>query len=160
METIEYTTFDKSNWGPGPWQHEPDKRQWLDEATGFPCLIVRSAGSGALCGYVGLPKDHPDFGKSYDDISDYEAHGGLTFAGSCRPNADESKHICHKADGDDHVWWLGFDCAHYGDISPAYEARSYHKGLASLADDHESYKDFDYVTKEVTVLAATLKTHK
>jgi hypothetical protein len=38
MDTIEYRTIDKSQWGPGPWQDEPDKKQWQDEATGLPCL--------------------------------------------------------------------------------------------------------------------------
>ena len=57
METIEYRTMDKSVWGPGPWQNEPDKRQWQDEATGLPCLIVRNS-MGALCGYVGVSEGH------------------------------------------------------------------------------------------------------
>ena len=46
METIDYRTVDKTTWGAGPWQDEPDKKQWRDE-TGFPCLIVRNNG-GAL----------------------------------------------------------------------------------------------------------------
>lgn len=53
METIEYRTADKSQWGEGPWTAEPDKRQWRDEATGLPCLIVRGP-HGAFCGYVGV----------------------------------------------------------------------------------------------------------
>lgn len=65
METREYRTVDKSAWGPGPWQDEPDKRQWQDEATGLPCLIVRNP-AGALCGYVGVSKEHPAFGLAAD----------------------------------------------------------------------------------------------
>lgn len=49
MQTISYTTKDKSTWGDGPWQHEPDKMQYEDPDTGLPCLIVRNA-VGALCG--------------------------------------------------------------------------------------------------------------
>ncbi len=48
---------DKSEWGPGPWQDEPDKAQWLDAGSRLPCLIVRGP-VGALCGYVGLPPGH------------------------------------------------------------------------------------------------------
>lgn len=64
MNTIEYTTIDKSTWGPGPWQDEPDKIQYVDEATGLPCLIVRNGKEiGALCGYVGVLPGHPLHGK-------------------------------------------------------------------------------------------------
>ena len=81
MKTIEYTYRDKSSWGDGPWQSEPDKIQWLDEATGLPCLIVRGP-VGALCGYVGVPEGHPHFEQKYDDV-DVRVHGGLTFASFC-----------------------------------------------------------------------------
>lgn len=66
MERAEPYTVDKSTWGPGPWQSEPDKLQWKDEATGLACLIVRSDVSGSLCGYVGVPSTHPAYGLSYD----------------------------------------------------------------------------------------------
>jgi hypothetical protein len=53
------------------------------------------------CGYVGVEKGHPWFKKSYDDLQDVHVHGGLTFSD-------------HR-DGDESIWWLGFDTAHYGD---------------------------------------------
>lgn len=104
MKTLEYRTVDKSSWGDGPWQSEPDKKQWRDEATGLPCLIVRNQ-FGALCGYAGVPKGHRLHGKTYgaekvfsctEDRSDdwhhsctvdshLEAHGGITFSSSCAP---------------------------------------------------------------------------
>ena len=34
MEHKTWATVDKSAWGDGPWQDEPDKEQWPDEATG------------------------------------------------------------------------------------------------------------------------------
>jgi hypothetical protein len=40
---LSWTTIDKSSWGNGPWQTEPDKAQWQDEETGLPCLAVRNA---------------------------------------------------------------------------------------------------------------------
>lgn len=105
MQTIEYRTVDKSGWSDGPWQSEPDKRQWQDEETGLPCLIVRGP-AGALCGYVGVSPEHPWHGKGYsacvspsrheDHEGDDEGyhynctpcgvvsvHGGLTFAKGC-----------------------------------------------------------------------------
>lgn len=65
MQRIEYRTIDKSQWGEGPWQDEPDKIQWQDEETGLPCLIVRGH-MGFLCGYVGVGPDHPGYGLNYD----------------------------------------------------------------------------------------------
>src|SRR4051812_44340660 len=112
MEYREYKTVDKSTWGPGDWQDEPDKVQWQDEATGLPCLIVRGP-SGALCGYVGVAEGHPLFAKEYSS-ADVEVHGGLTFADFCQQTTNEARHVCHvPAPGEpDHVWWFGFDCAH------------------------------------------------
>src|SRR5437764_13906827 len=45
--------------GPGPWDGEPDKLQWIDCGTGYDCLIVRAVHHGRLCRYVGLPPSHP-----------------------------------------------------------------------------------------------------
>ena len=64
METKEWSFMDKTEWGEGPWMREPDKRQFVDVATGLPCLIHRNH-SGALCGYVGVTEGHPLFGQSY-----------------------------------------------------------------------------------------------
>lgn len=150
METLEYKTVDKSDWGAGEWQAEPDKKQWQDTASGLPCLIVRGP-SGALCGYVGVSKEHTLYEKDYNE-ADVEVHGGLTFADHCQHSTDESKGICHKTDGDDHVWWLGFDCAHSGDVSPKYNSRrEYYMG-----DGYERYRTLSYVTRQVTELAAQL----
>lgn len=103
MQTKEYRTVDKSEWGRGEWQDEPDKVQWRDEATGLPCLIVRNHG-GAWCGYVGISEGHALYGKGYGDCVRPEAHpageevewhhectpggmlsahGGITFADFC-----------------------------------------------------------------------------
>jgi hypothetical protein len=162
METREYRTADKSEWGEGPWQTEPDKIQWQDEATGLPCLIVRNTRvTGALCGYVGVAEGHPDFAKGYNDV-EVEVHGGLTFAAFCTETDDESSHICHRpAPGEpDHVWWLGFDCSHSGDLSPAMEARYSKSALGSTRYGvgwEETYKTIPYVKAEVTRLAEQLR---
>jgi hypothetical protein len=154
METREYRTKDKSLWIRGEWDNEPDKVQFTDEDTGLPCLIVRGP-SGALCGYVGVAEGHPYFQKEYDAV-DVDVHGGLTFNGFCAPDADESKHICHvPSPGEpDHVWWLGFDCAHSGDICPSY-AKPYGGPLG--LSPHEQYRSFAYVKGEVRKLAQQIK---
>ncbi len=87
----EWRNKDKSDWGPGPWQTEPDKRQWVDAATGLPCMMIRGH-MGFWCGYVGVPEGHPLYGDGYDAAYDKgaTAHGGLTFAGPCHPH-DEAQ---------------------------------------------------------------------
>lgn len=147
METIEYRNADKSSWGDGPWQDEPDKKQWPDAATGLPCLAVRNSG-GAWCGYVGVPAGHPLHGKDYDHV-DVECHGGLTFAKGCGHSADPSVGICHvPSPGEpDDTWWFGFDCAHFGDKCPAYSNRWGAKDWA------ERYRTLRYVEREVAKLA-------
>lgn len=150
MKNLQWTTIDKSKWPAGEWNGEPDKMQFVDEATGLPCLIVRSPSGGHLCGYVGVPSSHPWHGKEYDnyDLIRPDVHGGLTFSEHCTPSADEGRGICHIVeDGeDDKVWWFGFDCAHLGDISPGYISM---RGN----DPMSSYKSIRYVELEVAALA-------
>ena len=143
-----YHTIDKSAWGDGPWQHEPDKIQ-LDLVHGFPALIKRNP-SGALCGYVGVERTHPAYGKHYDNV-DVDIHGGLTFAAACS-HGDEATSICHvPAPGTtDDIWWLGFDCAHAFDYSPAY-------GHHFTRLDDDVYRDVAYVTAEIERLALQLE---
>jgi hypothetical protein len=155
METIEYRTQDKSQWGTGEWQDEPDKKQWQDEETGYPCLVVRNQ-LGALCGYVGVPSGHPHFGQDYDK-PDVEVHGGLTFADACQPSNDESRGICHKVDVEDHVWWFGFDCAHSWDLVPGMAAYQQVSGLRGLHGGDEVYRNLGYVSREIKSLARQLK---
>lgn len=151
MKTLEWRTRDKTTWGPGSCCQEPDKRQWQDEATGLPCLIVRGP-VGALCGYVGVQAGSPLFGLGYDDCPiKQHPHGGLTFADSCQLGEAEDEGICHiPGEGEpDHVWWFGFDCAHGGDFYPGCPIKI--PGLASGV-----YRDFAYVEAEVRELAKQL----
>lgn len=193
MTTIEYRTVDKSQWGDGPWQSEPDKKQWTGES-GLPCLIVRGP-HGALNGYVGVPKGHPAYGEHYDSI-DVRAHGGLTYASHDKekptraawrrwrtralarrgeatqyPVGDAARLLSERAKeiedydafvawvtasnisngGDEDLYWLGFDCAHSGDMAPAYGRYRF----ARFEDD--AYRDIAYVTAEVESLAEQLQ---
>lgn len=149
----EYRTMDKSTWGTGPWRDEPDKAVWVDETTDLDCMVVRSGHSGALCGYVGVPGGHPDFGSDYDSVP-VEVHGGLTFADRCEVSDRTPEHgICHLAQPGrpEPVWWLGFDCSHAFDLSPARAAR---EGWPPLPT--EIYRDLAYLVREVARLASQL----
>lgn len=160
MKTMEWTTIDRKEWPAGPWDGEPDKVQWPDEATGLPCIAVRNPRCGNWCGYVGVAEGHPYFEKGYEEPS-VEVHGGLTFADACQPHGDEEgKGICHVAGtGEpDRVWWLGFDCAHSGDYSPqdAMYARDRPESYWRLFPEN-SYKTLAYVKSECAKLAEQLK---
>jgi len=116
-EVPQLTVVDKSDWGPGPWQSEPDRVEWIH--AGFACMLRRGPG-GQWCGYVGIPREHPFYGKEYGEIDDaVPFHGGLTYSAACNGE------ICHvpAAGMPADVWWLGGDFAHAGDLCPAYEAR-------------------------------------
>lgn len=157
METREYHNISeatKAGWGNGPWVREPDKRQWMDAETGYPCLILRVGSHGALCGYVGVSEGHPFFEKDYDEVhcmEDIDVHGGLTYADFCRSETEEAVSVCHVAGpGEPHrVWWLGFDCVHHCDLAPAHDAN--HRRTTNI------YRDMDYVTRQVEQLARQFK---
>ncbi len=142
---------------PGPWHHEPDKVQWIDQATNYACLAVRNP-SGAWCGYVGVPEGHPFYRQDYDNVPDVihnAAHGGLTFSDLCYEEAEEGHGICHipEPGHPDNVWWLGFDCAHLGDFVP---------GMPRMPSEwrrQETYKDLAYVQATCEQLAAQIKEH-
>jgi hypothetical protein len=164
----EWRWLDKAGWGEGPWADEPDKVQWVDEATGLDCLAVRNENFGSWCGYVGVSEHHPAFGKGYDDVDEYDSdagaqaisvHGGLTFAGLCmEPREGEPNHgICHVAypGRPDKVWWLGFDCAHAFDAMPASAAR-WGKVTLAASGRPDTYRTLDYVREECRALAGQL----
>jgi len=96
---------------------------------------------GIPCGYVGLPKGHPDYGKHYDDIDDsIEVHGGLTFSGYWEELQDQ-------------LWYLGFDCGHAQDLEI--------HPLASLSNRYIpryiSNKPAEYVEEQTKRLAEQLQ---
>lgn len=68
------------------------------EYKGFTCMVVIHQ-MGHRCGYVCIPKEHKYYKKHFDSIP-VMCHGGLTYG----------DHILSQDD-----FWIGFDCAHYGD---------------------------------------------
>ena len=167
MQTIEMHN-PKCDWVrelDGPWTDEPDKIQWPDADTGLPCLIVRQDAFGSLCGYVGVPPEHPFHECGYDDLYDLydvpSVHGGLTFSGSCQvdehgPIVETVGRVCHVPDpGEPHdVWWFGFDAAHYGDFSP-YRISPRYEGIFG-AGHMSTYRDVPYIKTECRYLARWL----
>jgi hypothetical protein len=140
--TSEQPTIDKSDWGEGPWQQEPDRVEF--QHAGLPCLMVRHPRHGNWCGYAAVPPGHPLHGKPYQDV-DLEAHGGLTYSDHCQGD------ICHTpAPGEpDDVYWFGFDCGHAMDLCPGHARYG--------ATFHwETYRPLGYVRSQVRKLARQL----
>jgi len=139
--------IDKSDWGPGPWQWEPD--DYYAEYYGFHCYASRHPSwRGNWCGYIEIPSDHRWYGDRYDEVRGaddgwVEVHGGLTYG---------DWGMKHVTDG----FVLGFDCGHGGDHKPALEARS--RGRAGIKPDifepiPDSYRTLHYVLNELKGLA-------
>lgn len=132
----------------------------------------------AWCGYVGVPEHHPHFGLSYSDQVErldwqsipvngqspislliaasrpsennisldilYDAPGGLTWAADHKPG--EYK---------DGLWWFGFDCSHYNDLSPKAVFASF-SGYPHTLSPGRTYKDFNFVRRACFSLASQL----
>lgn len=129
---------DRTNWPSGSWDNEPDLFEW--EIYGMPCFVKRN-NFGSWCGYVGLSKDHPLYGISYDDVYakvDIDVHGGLTYSDFWDLKKSESGEI----------YWVGFDCCHSNDFSPGI------KIFGILNSDN--YRTMEYTKDETENLAVQL----
>ena len=130
-----------------PWENEPDHAEWVQEPSGYKCRISRMEGSGALCGYVGIPKEHRFWGKGYhgdneevDDISD-NVHGGLTYS----------------EEGKDGYWYFGFDTTHINDFAPKLIELLIEFGRKDLPfTDCMNYKTWEFVEGEIHWLGKRL----
>ena len=153
----------------GPWSDEPDKVQWVDQATGLDCLAVRNR-MGVWCGYVGITSEHPWFEVGYSQCIEHcegsvdngycehtpealiSVHGGLTFSDRCHEGVGDEA-VCHVPypGRDGRVWWFGFDCNHAFDLAPSI---LHPKEFPILEND--VYRDLPYVREEVALLAKQL----
>jgi len=129
-----------------PWENEPDHAEWVQEISGYKCRISRMEGSGALCGYVGIPKEHRFWGVGYDpaselsDISD-NVHGGITYS----------------QQGDDGWWYFGFDTTHINDFAPKLVELLIEFGRKDLPfTDCMNYKTWEFVEDEIHWLGKRL----
>ena len=82
---------------------------------GFQCCVIFHQ-LGHRCGYVKVPYWHSAYEKNWDEL-DIKCHGGITYTS-------------HILLGKTHAsgWWIGFDCAHFGDIPDVQSAVKYFEG--------------------------------
>ena len=116
---------------------EKEGNERLLEIDGYDCKIlrVRMEYSGHLCGYVKIPETHQLYNLDYDEI-DVDVHGGLTYSSE-------------EKDG----YWLGFDCAHYDDVTPCVVGSFLYLDMFNEG----TYKDMKYVEKELMRLVRQIK---
>lgn len=171
--------------GAGPWKNEADKIAWIDDMSGYGCIIRRSPTKRHLCGYVSVPPGHPLFGRHIGTMGDFliGVHGGLDYAAACQARQAEEVSICHPSDnrtrrivpegfqqnvhvnevaagqiGDRHddAWWFGFSCDQVTDITPTTREESRPNGLLDGVN-RPTYKDEAFVYAQCVRLAAQLK---
>lgn len=90
-------------------------RQVNDRFNSQPLRVGLTAGYAN--GYVAIPKEHPLYNVSYDDV-DIDIHGGLTFAEmSDSVNKVFEQDKIEYLDGElpNGYWVFGFDTMHWGD---------------------------------------------
>lgn len=143
------------------WDSEPNVVRF--RYNGLKCLIMRHPEMRMLCGYIRLPEGSikrkvRNYGqvlrkpikgamfsilrkarraKGYAAVEmDFDVHGGITFSG--RP-------WHYMAGNSKTALWVGFDCAHFGDVVPAM--------LRSTLYDESVYRDISYVTQQLKHLA-------
>jgi hypothetical protein len=160
--TLNY--IDKTDWPDGPWKLEPDKMLWIDEDTGYECLIKRIRNISHLCGYVGITKEHPLYKTSLlqfrrDDtlIKYFDVHGMITmsypgklFSEEPGPDHKLGRTFFDNMPNPNEIWWIGMDFVQNEDIIPI---------ISDDVNDNNGeriYRDIGYVTKEVTKLALLL----
>ena len=104
----------------------------------FPVLIIKHEKMGHLCGYIAVPEGHPCYRKHYDQepALSLSVHGGITYSEGHPP----------MKEGDKQWWWLGFDCAHSGDLVPGYYFRN----------SEDVYRDETYVMEQLREMSVQL----
>lgn len=157
-ETNRYTSDEKKLWwGYGEWCEEPDLVEF--EHCGFKCIVFRQASretceefhmsGGHLTGYVAIDKDHTFYGKDAYHLY-LDVHGGITFAEI----------------GNEELFFIGFDCAHAGDITPSMEMlkKKYSNEIYQVPEQFKhlslfnpTYKNIAFAVGECKYLAEQLK---
>lgn len=100
---------------------------------GIKAKVVRQTKYGYLCGYILVSSDST--GEMMDDL-DIIAHGGITY---------------------DREGWLGFDCAHYGDLN--IEMLRLLKD-SEISTEYETYKDLSYVIGNLKKMIDKIKEYE
>lgn len=170
----------------GVWLGEADKVAFRDPATGYECIMMRATHGGHLCGFVGVPPEHPLYGYRKDAIPlamDIDVHGGLNYSETCQqgPTPDprwvpkggiarHSRRVCHAPP----IPMVRVETTHATDYRVQHDdawwlgfscdhvydlvpgGRNRQPGYLSQ-ETGQVYRDDGYVLREILFLAAQLR---
>lgn len=161
-------TTEQPQWGPGPWDNEPNRIEF--EAAGLRCIMLRHMRFGHWCGYVRVGDDHPWNGMCYSDRIEkppadlvhrpvnMDSVGVINFFIAALEGVDLEQQCTLSMLIDAHGgltwagsgpedgadgWWFGFDCNHCNDLSPGMEAIMSKFNFPIMGD--RVYRDAAYV---------------
>lgn len=92
-----------------------------------------------------------------------DVHGGITFSeGALADGRTWNGKRCEEfvSTGDDKIWWFGFDCGHSGDLVPELILNEKFKEMRNIFNQHETYRDKEYVLAETKSLAEQIAKFK
>lgn len=150
-----YFLYDKTSWGKGPWQDEPDYVAFIDKETTYPCVAKRNM-LGAFVGYVGTDERHPLYMSEVGcpEFDFIDAHERAPSFAAFLP--DESLNFSPPK----RYWWIGFDCMHDNDHCPWRDKTT--KPQPTLPRTRRRgqgiYRDLPYVVEQLEFLASQLST--
>lgn len=136
----------------GPWDNEPDQVMFMSEA-GYVCEILRHPTLKHLCGYIFIPAGHPDCGKDYNELYEFDDNY-VSLNGNDAPQVHGGWTYSHDGGDEDGGRYtkFGFDCGHAGDLSP---------GLREITGERkdlgEVYRDIAFVTEQLENAAKQFK---
>lgn len=165
----------------GEWEDEPDFEEFVHAE--LPCIVVRTD-MGHLCGYVGVPPNHPAYPERMKDIREFTRKGIQKEDGdwlviptpNIPPNWTDVSYQDLDIDvhggltwseiGDDYhgrkegFKWFGFDCAHAWDYLPPTNEKVHQIYVEVTGrigpSDHETYRNWEYVKQQTEHLAEQL----
>ncbi len=125
-------------------------------------VFIRRAGNGVLCGYVGVPSEHPLYGLGYFEIYELldskdisvDCHGGLSWANQFEIKAE---HLSLYEGVDLNCWFFGFDCAHLYDVVPGHPPAILN---SALQDGRSRYRNIAYVERHCKKLHETIEKYR
>jgi len=80
-------------------------KRWIYK--GLNCVVVlRKKRESYYCGYVGVPRGHPDWGKPYEKVK-VKVHSDLSFSEFGRRQREDG--TPEDIWVDENLWWFGFD---------------------------------------------------
>jgi hypothetical protein len=159
-----YRLHSRVHWAKGPWDGEPDREQWSDPMTAYPCLAIRSD-IGVWAGYVGVYQFHPAFGVELENLPHVTWHCYTDEIHFIEPPPEDPNAVVDVDDPKgsilatvrmpDYLWWFGFDFAHGGDAIPCMSTMDVHMKTTPRGRK-ETYKDLEYVKKTCATIALEL----